>query len=391
MSARKHGITGWMLVTAAAIGMAEPTFGQERGRGPQRAEVWGMVKSVNTGAGTLTITVPVGGGREAREVREPATQDKTFPLAKTVEVAIGGGFGRSGGGLFKEGKLVDLTAGVRVGLTLSADEKTVESILAEEPTVRGRLTGVDTTKNTLTVSSAPSRREEAGEEKTYAVASDVEVAVDDGRGTRFSIKEGKLAELAKGAEVTARLSIDRKQVYGILAEGPVAYGTIKALDAAGNTLTLVVRPSRGDDAGEERVLPVSTDAVVLLDDGKGRRLSIKRGKLADLPTGSAASVRLSVDQTQVMSIRAEGPSLTGLLKGVDAEKGILIIAIPKGRGEEPEQKTFTVAKDARISLDGTETKLADLKVGDPGTALQLRLALDQKTVQVIMARQFQPR
>ena len=390
MSPRTHGISSGLLVTAVALGLAGLTFGQERGRLPQRAEVWGMVKSMDAGAGTLTISVPVGGGREARAVREPAPQDKTFPLAKTVEVAIGGDFGR-GGGLFKEGKLADLTAGVRVGLTLSADEKTVESILAEEPTVRGRLTGVDATKNTLTISGAPSRREEAGEEKTYAVAPDAEIAVNDGRGTRFSIKEGKLAELAKGAEVTARLSIDRKQVQSVLAEGPVAYGTIKALDAAGSTLTLVVRPPRGDDAGEERALLVSPDAVVMLDDGKGRRLSVKRGKLADVPTGSAAAVRLSVDQTQVMSIRAEGPSLTGLLKGVDAEKGILIIAIPKGRGEEPEQKTFTVAKDARISLDGNETKLADLKVGDPGTALQLRLALDQKTVQVIMARQFQPR
>jgi hypothetical protein len=380
MSARKHGIAGWLLVAAFVTGGAGPTAGQDRGRGPQRSEARGIVKSIDTGAGTITVSTG--------ERRGEPVVDKTYSLAKNVEVAIGASSGR--GGLFKEGKLADLTAGVGITLTLSADEKTVESILAEEPSVRGRLTAVDTAKNTLTMSVAV-RRDQEGEERTYALAPDVEVAVDDGRGSRFSIKEAKLTDLARGAEVTVRLSIDRKQVQGVLAEGPTSYGTIKALDPAKNTLTLVVRPPRGDDAGEERTLAVSSDAVVLLDDGKGRRLSLKRVKLTDLPAGSAAAVKLSVDQTVIMSIRAEGSTLSGLLKAVDPDKGIIVLAIPKGRSEEPEEKTLTVAKDARIALDGAESKLTNLKVGDPGTAVQLRLALDQKTVQSITAQQLRPR
>lgn len=99
-----------------------------------------MVKSVDAGAATITITLPGSGGRDPVTAKEP--EDKTYSLAKDVEVAVGAGVGVGVGrasGLFKEAKLADLTAGVRVALSLSADQKHVESILAEGPVVRGKI------------------------------------------------------------------------------------------------------------------------------------------------------------------------------------------------------------------------------------------------------------
>jgi hypothetical protein len=257
--------------------------------------------------------------------------------------------------------------------------------VAEGPVVRGIVKAVDAKKNTLTIGTPP-QREQPGEEKTYAVSAEAEVAVDDGRGKRFSIKEAALGDLAQGALVTAWLSIDGKQVQAVLAEGPLLFGTIKTIDPAKKTLTLLVRPPRGDDPGEEHNLTVSKDAMVLLDDGRGRRLSLKQVKLADVPAGSAASVKLAMDHVLVMQLRAEGPSLTGLLKSVDPAKGVITIGIPKGR-DDFDEKTLTVAKDARVAIDGSESKLGDLKVQGNGPFVHLRLSLDQKTVQVIMARQ----
>jgi hypothetical protein len=337
---------------------------------------------VDATAGTIAVTV--GEGRDA-----PPTE-KAFSLAKNVEVAIDGSGGMGRGGLFKEGKLSDLAAGVRIALTLSADQKTVESILAETPTVRGQLKAVDAAKKTLTIGQTAGR-DQAGEDKTYSLAADAEVAVDDGRGRRLSLKEAKLTDLAPGAQVTARLSIDMKQVQFVMAEGPTYSGMIKAIDPAKKTLTLTIRPPRGDDAGEEKPLMVSGDAVVLLDDGKGRRLSVKEVKLSDVPAGAAAIVKLSVEQTFVMSLRAEGPTVTGMLKVVDPEKGTIVITIPKGRGEDPEEKTLTLANDARIVIDDTESKLSNLKVGDNPPYVQARLSLDQGTVQLLMARRARPR
>jgi hypothetical protein len=68
----------------------------------------------------------------------------------------------------------------------------------------------------------------------------------------------------------------------------------------------------------------------LLDNGKGRRLSIKPGKLADVPVGATVTVRLAVDQSFVMFLRAEGGTMTGHLKAVDPDKGIVVLTFPKG-------------------------------------------------------------
>src|SRR5262249_52032823 len=120
-------------------------------------------------------------------------------------------------------------------------------------------------------------------------------------------------------------------------------------------------------------------------------LSVKKAKLADIPVGSVAAVKLSVDQSTVMMLRAEGATVTGMLKGVDPDKGIVIITISRGRGEDPEEKSLTVSKDVGVFIDGVESTFANLKVGDNGPILQLRLSLDQKSVQVIHASEARRR
>jgi len=71
-----------------------------------------------------------------------------------------------------------------------------------------------------------------------------------------------------------------------------------------------------------------------------------------------------------------GVTVTGKLEAVDAEKNSVTLATFK-RGEGKTEKTYSVAKDARIVRDGNEAKLADLKQGSQAT---LKLSEDQKTV-----------
>jgi RNA polymerase sigma factor (sigma-70 family) len=346
---------------------------QRDGRGPVRRDIHGVVKSVDVKAGTITLS---GGGREAAE-------EKTYTLSKTAEVAISSAMmGRGGrGGAAREGKLEDLAAGgATVTLTLSQDEKAVESVLAEGPTLRGILKSVE--KNMLTISLAPSRRDESTEEKTFEVDPNADIGMDDGRGRRFSVKEAKLADLHAGSPITVWLSVDQKLVQGVLAEGPSMSGVLKAVDAGKNTITLASHP-RGGDA-EEKTFEVAKNAVVLLDDGRGRRLSIKEGKLADAPVGCVAQVKLSADQKAVAALRVEGPTASGRIKSLDAGKGTITLEIFIARGENPEEKTYSIAKDARVTVDGKEVKLADVKVEENMNG-SLRLSLDQKTVQSITA------
>src|SRR5207248_2293837 len=136
--------------------------------------------------------------------------------------------------------------------------------------VRGVLKAVDVAAGTLTVSGSEGRQ--AAAEKTYPVAKDVEVALGAEAGRLGLFKAGKLADLAPGATVTLRLTVDQKQAQGVLAEGPSVFGVVKTVDAGNHSITVVQGPGRGGEAGEERTLEVARDAQVVLDDGKGRRL-----------------------------------------------------------------------------------------------------------------------
>jgi hypothetical protein len=140
----------------------------------------------------------------------------------------------------------------------------------------------------------------------------------------------------------------------------------------------------GPGEPEDRTLEVANEAVTLIDDGKGRRLSVKEVKLADVPVGSSVSLKLSVNQQSVMQLRAEGRRLPGLLKTVDPAKGTITVATFVARGENPEEKTYTVAKDARIMFEGNLVKLADIKIDGDGSPAQLQLSLDQNNVQSIV-------
>lgn len=380
MSALNRGIVACVFVVATVVRTGDSASVKAQVRPAARPEVRGVVKSVDATAGMISVVLAEGrtGGADRTDAVE-----RSYPVAKTAEVVVGGGFGRGGYSVSKEAKLADLTAGDSVALTLTADQAVVEGIAAEGPIVRGVLKSVDAGKNTLTVSLAGSTREQPIDDKTYTLAHDTEIAVDDGRGRRFSIKEGKLADIAAGAMLTVRLSLDQKQVVSLQAEGPMLFGIVKSFDVSRNLLTLSLGPSRDNAAGGERIFELASDATVLLDDGRGRRLSIKEGKPTDVPVGSAANVRLSADQRFATLLRAEGPSLPALIKAVDSANGTVTVATRFGRGENPEEKTFPVAKDARIVADGNEIKLTDIKVSDNGPFAALRLSLDQKTIQSI--------
>jgi hypothetical protein len=116
---------------------------------------------------------------------------------------------------------------------------------------------------------------------------------------------------------------------------------------------------------------VAKDANVSIDG--------KRGKLADLPAGAFVNLTFAVDGKTVRHLQAQGPQLgslqAALVKAVDVGKNTITFD-----GKAPAVvagKTFAVAKDARIKIDGKRAKLADLP---PGALLELGLSADRQTI-----------
>ena len=112
----------------------------------------------------------------------------------------------------------------------------------------------------------------------------------------------------------------------------------------------------------------------------------KPGQLTQVPAGSYVSLRLSVDRQTVLHLHAQGPSNLcdcggSLVKAVDPAQHTITFD-DKARAEVA-GKTFPVAQDAHILIDGKPGKLAELPTG---AVVSGRLRVDQRTVGTIHAK-----
>jgi hypothetical protein len=313
--------------------------------------IQGTLKSVDAANHRITATMALTKG-------EPAT-DKTFDVAKNAKLFIDDGQAPDKSQPVKQPSLADLPANAVVSLKLSADRKVVGSIRAEGPSITGLVKAVDGAKNTITVTI--SAKGEPDVDRTFPVAKTTPVSIDDGKPVdKAKLAEARgIADLPIGAQVTLRLSPDGQSVVAVRAEGGHVHGTVKAVDAAKNTLTL------HDKVQVEKTYGVMKDAEVFLD-GKGE---VK--KLADVSVEAVVELKLLADQKTVREIRAYGPTVMGSVAGNAGNDSVTL------RNKEGD-KTFAVATDARIMIDDKkEGKLTDLI---DGTVAQLRLSVDQATV-----------
>jgi hypothetical protein len=102
-------------------------------------------------------------------------------------------------------------------------------------------------------------------------------------------------------------------------------GVVKSIDAANNTLTLTINPGGRGEEPMEKSFTVSVNADIGIDDGRGKRFSVKEGKLAHVTPGCTAMLWMSVDQKLVASAQFEGPNVHGTIKAVDINKNTVTV------------------------------------------------------------------
>jgi RNA polymerase sigma factor (sigma-70 family) len=302
--------------------------------GAEGASVFGKVKAVDVEKSTITVA-------------GVQPDDRTFSVAKDTAIVIDG----------KPGQLAGIPTGASLhALNLCVDQKTARSINVEGPAFhRVPVKTVEAEQNTITFDDkAPA--EVAG--KTVAVAKDAHIDIDG--------KAGKLAGIPKGAFLNLVLSVDQQTARRVQAEGPDVGGCggspVKAVDVEKYTITL---EDRATADRTEKTYTVAQDAFILIDG--------KLGNLAGLPAGSFVNLILAVDQQTVRRIHAKGPPVSGVVKAVDIEKNTIPL----------DDRTFTVAKDVVIVIDGNRGQLGGLRTG---ANVSLTLHVDQKTVGMIYAK-----
>lgn len=155
---------------------------------------------------------------------------------------------------------------------------------------------------------------------------------------------------------------------------PVANGTIKGVDAGKGTIT-VSTPTKGGNV-KEATYPLEKDARVYLDG--------KEAKLEDLKIGYQVGVKLTADGTKAVGVGAEGPTLTGELKALDAAKHTVQVKVttypdPTDKTKTgSEDKSLKLADDVKVMVEGQKkATLEDLKTG---ASVAVRISADGERV-----------
>jgi RNA polymerase sigma factor (sigma-70 family) len=325
------------------LGRVDPkTADSIRAEGPEVVD--GLVRAVDAEKNSLTFAYK----------HQPSEPEKTVAVARDAPVTIDG----------QPGQLARLPRGALVHLVLSVDQKTVRRIEASGDWWQGVLVkAVDADKNTVTFSESDKQPAEVAG-KTLPLAKGATLVIDG--------QPGQLAGLPPGAWVTLHLSADSRAVASLEASGPGYQGVlVKAVDAAKGTITFDEK--QNDRQSAEllgKTFPVAKGAPIVIDG--------QPGKLTGVPAGALVSLVLFVDQKTVRSLAADGGSYSGVVKAVDAEKRTITIEVINSGG----QKTFPVAKDAAIAIDGQPGELAAVP---KEAGISLLLSVD-KTVRRIEAR-----
>jgi hypothetical protein len=250
-------------------------------------------------------------------------------------------------------------------LSQFVDARTTRSLQANGRWYFGALVAaVDAERNTITIKDRDG-------EKTFAVAQDACISAD-GKGCRLN---GVFA----GAYVNLGLRVDQQTACSIGANGPhlgaCGGSMVKAIDPANRTITFDEK-AIAEVAG--KTFTVGQNANIVID-GKGG------GKLTDLPAGSYINVTLSVDQQTVGTINAQGPPVQcdcggSMVSAVDVAN--LTITFADKAHAQVAGKTFSIAADALVIVDGRTGKLAEVPVG---AYVSPHLRVDGKTVGMLHA------
>jgi RNA polymerase sigma factor (sigma-70 family) len=305
---------------------------------PPPAEVNGVVRDVDAPNRTLTVSRPGG--------------EATFRVAPDARVEVD----------FKPGLLGRLPRGALVSLRDFVDRRTARSVRATGSSDFGTVKAVDPRQDTITVTGG------SPGERTYRVPADAPVVIDG--------RPASLAAVPPGAHLHAlNLCADQKTAHDMNVVGPnLQHVPVKAVDAVRKTLTI------GDQAPAEvagKTFPVAPDAEVLLDG--------KPGRLADVPAGAFVNLLLSVNRSTARRLDVEGPWVGDCggsrVKSVDTGKNTVTFAdeaSPCVAG-----KTFAVAPDANLVIDGRPGRLAELP---PGCFVNLTLSVDRRKARVLLAQ-----
>lgn len=213
------------------------------------------------------------------------------------------------------------------------------------PKVHGTLKSIDVGKKTLVLQTAKvTDGKKKIEAKSFELAADAAIFLHDILSKQEKLPEGKLEDLTPGTHLFLQLDVDEKKVVEVGARGPSMHCKLKSVNASSNE---IIVEGKGKTGPTEHMFTLHKDAKVILDNPLAKKGDqSQEAKLADLEENASIVVQLTVDGKRVLGVHVLGKTVLGRLVGYDAGNSTITVSIKEEGG--PVEKTFSVAKDARL-------------------------------------------
>ncbi|HJZ57135.1 MAG TPA: sigma-70 family RNA polymerase sigma factor [Gemmataceae bacterium] len=212
----------------------------------------------------------------------------------------------------------------------------------------GKITGVNPTERTITILQ---KRDNGVIEEFVKLAPDAKVFIDGKPAALKDVPKGAMATfVAAGKEGTAA------EITELRVSGPNVTGVVVKAEASGLTLDIP-----GKEGNTTKVFKLAPDVRVQIGGGKDT-------KPTDLKPGDKVVVTLTADESAALVITGAKPDgektpgkFGGKIVGVDpAARTITLMGKGEGGAKEIVVK---LTPDAKVLVDGKETKLADVPKG----------------------------
>jgi RNA polymerase sigma factor (sigma-70 family) len=369
---RRHGIA------LAASGLAAALAGEATAAPPAALTAATTAGALSVAAG-LTAGVPAHVLILTEGVLKAMTISKLkVAAAVLLSLAVLG----MGVGVLSRPAMADRPAVLPSEPARGGDQKSKDAKEGKEEaetTVTVTVKAVDTGKHTLTAVVGNKKEQQ---EKTYELARDVRVILNDGRTKGDKGQEGSVSDVTAGRSVELRLAPGGKAVAAITLRPWSLSGAVKSVDAGKRTLTVT---TKGENGEVEKTYSLVEGGHVLLSDRLTKEDKEREGKLADLAAGTTVQVRVSaVDPKTALELRPQGKSLFGELKGVDVDGRTITVTVKEDGGLV--DKALSVDRKAKLTMSNalgssSDIKLKDLKAGLP-VLVQLSVFDATKAVRV---------
>ena len=296
------------------------------------AKFAGRVVATDTQANTIMLTT-------AKDPLGMTLSKTVIKLAPDSKVFVDG----------KETKLADVPKGVYAGVMFLPPKDGVKEQVAGEVRITGSTSGGILSKADETCIIFTSGKNT----QIIKLGASTTVTIDG--------KEAKPTDLQVGCKVIVTLTSDETSVLTINANSvtppgekpakpaPKFGGRVSAVDATARTISVHGK------GGNDIVVKLTADAKITVDR--------KDAKLADVPNEAIVTFTLSATKDgrpeEANAVAVTGSEFGGTVKEIDATN--ITIANPK------RDVTLKLLPGTKVTIDGKDAKLADLKIGDTVT------------------------